>query len=152
MRERAGSCYFSSGSFPRERTESGAGLELLEKYGRVETAYGLKPEELLQRVANGVDALIVRSATKVTRQVFEAAGGNLKVVGRAGVGIDNVDLDAATEVATLPFNPAYVLDLPCACGRAYPSSAAPSYPGITAPVCPFSPSLHIWVLLHVRTG
>ena len=44
------------------------------------------------------DALIIRSATKVTREVFEAAGGRLKVVGRAGVGVDNVDLTAATEV------------------------------------------------------
>lgn len=34
----------------------------------------------------------------MTREVFEAAGGRLKVVGRAGVGVDNVDLTAATEV------------------------------------------------------
>ena len=44
------------------------------------------------------DALIIRSATKVTRAVFEASNGRLKVVGRAGVGVDNVDLTAATEV------------------------------------------------------
>ncbi len=45
------------------------------------------------------DALIVRSATKVTRQVLEAgAKGNLKIVGRAGVGYDNIDVDAASEL------------------------------------------------------
>ena len=39
-----------------------------------------------------------RRAVQVTREVFEASGGRLKVVGRAGVGVDNVDLTAATEV------------------------------------------------------
>ena len=43
-----------------------------------------------------VDALVVRSATRETREVFEAARGRLRDVGRAGVGIDNVDLQAAT--------------------------------------------------------
>ncbi|KAF7844449.1 D-3-phosphoglycerate dehydrogenase 3, chloroplastic-like [Senna tora] len=43
------------------------------------------------------DALIVRSGTKVSCEVFESCGGKLRVVGRAGVGIDNVDLAAATD-------------------------------------------------------
>lgn len=47
---------------------------------------------------------IVRSGTKVTREVFEASQGRLKVVGRAGVGIDNVDLQAATESGCLVVN------------------------------------------------
>lgn len=42
------------------------------------------------------DALIVRSETKVTEQVLAAAPG-LKLVGRAGTGVDNIDLDAATK-------------------------------------------------------
>jgi len=46
----------------------------------------------------------VRSATKVTREVFESSRGRLKVVGRAGVGIDNVDLAAATEHGCLVVN------------------------------------------------
>ena len=50
------------------------------------------------------DALIVRSGTKVGRDVFEASGGRLRVVGRAGVGIDNVDLAAATEHGCLVVN------------------------------------------------
>ncbi len=55
------------------------------------------PQRLVQDIA-GFDALIVRSATKVTRQVIEAGAaedGKLKIVGRGGVGTDNIDLDAA---------------------------------------------------------
>ena len=46
----------------------------------------------------GIDALLVRSATKVTREIIEAgARGNIKIIGRAGVGYDNVDVEAASE-------------------------------------------------------
>jgi D-3-phosphoglycerate dehydrogenase len=58
--------------------------------------------ELLQAVAE-VDALVVRSETKVTRKVMEAAP-RLKVVGRAGVGVDNVDQDAATDRGIVVMN------------------------------------------------
>jgi D-3-phosphoglycerate dehydrogenase / 2-oxoglutarate reductase len=50
--------------------------------------------ELLKQVGE-YEGLIVRSATKVTAEVFQA-GKKLKIVGRAGVGVDNVDLDEAT--------------------------------------------------------
>lgn len=80
-----------------------AGLDLLRSYGDVECLYNLSPEDLCSKIAE-CDALIVRSGTKVTRQVFEAAKGKLKVVGRAGVGIDNVDLQAATEFGCLVVN------------------------------------------------
>jgi len=53
------------------------------------------PEELLEMIPH-FDALIVRSRTKVTRDVMER-GKNLKVIGRAGVGVDNIDLEAASE-------------------------------------------------------
>ena len=43
--------------------------------------------------------LTSHSAAQVTKEVFQAAKGRLKVVGRAGVGVDNVDLNAATEVS-----------------------------------------------------
>ncbi|KAG9137640.1 hypothetical protein Leryth_011375 [Lithospermum erythrorhizon] len=79
------------------------GLELLRRYGNVECLYDLSQEELCKKIAS-CDALIVRSGTKVTREVFEAAQGKLKVVGRAGVGIDNVDLHAATEYGCLVVN------------------------------------------------
>lgn len=80
-----------------------AGLEVLRSFGNVDCSYNLTHEELCAKISL-CDALIVRSATKVTRQVFEAAKGRLKVVGRAGVGIDNVDLQAATEFGCLVVN------------------------------------------------
>ncbi|OAY69703.1 D-3-phosphoglycerate dehydrogenase 2, chloroplastic [Ananas comosus] len=80
-----------------------AGLELLRGFAEVDCGYNLPPEDLRARIAR-CDALIVRSGTKVTREVFEAAAGRLKVVGRAGVGIDNVDLQAATEHGCLVVN------------------------------------------------
>ena len=62
----------------------------------------LSEAELLPIVADAV-ALVVRSETKVTRKVIEAAP-NLRVVGRAGVGVDNVDIDAATQHGTVVMN------------------------------------------------
>ncbi len=73
-----------------------AGIELLrERECEVDVKLGMSPEELLAAVPS-YDALIVRSGTQVTREVVEA-GANLRVVGRAGVGVDNVDIEAATE-------------------------------------------------------
>ena len=60
----------------------------------VDVKPGLSPQELIQCIAD-YDGLAVRSATKVTAEVL-AAAGNLKVVGRAGIGVDNIDLEAAT--------------------------------------------------------
>jgi D-3-phosphoglycerate dehydrogenase len=80
-----------------------AGLELLKEFANVDCAYNLSPEELCTKISL-CDALIVRSGTKVSREVFESSGGRLKVVGRAGVGIDNVDLAAATEHGCLVVN------------------------------------------------
>ncbi|XP_078438269.1 D-3-phosphoglycerate dehydrogenase 3, chloroplastic-like [Wolffia australiana] len=80
-----------------------AGLDVLRKLANVECEYSLSQEELCAKISL-CDALIVRSGTKVTREVFEAAKGRLKVVGRAGVGIDNVDLQAATEFGCLVVN------------------------------------------------
>lgn len=80
-----------------------AGLDLLKSFANVDCSYNLSPEELCTKISL-CDALIVRSGTKVTREVFESSGGRLKVVGRAGVGIDNVDLSAATEHGCLVVN------------------------------------------------
>ncbi|XP_057797052.1 D-3-phosphoglycerate dehydrogenase 2, chloroplastic-like [Salvia miltiorrhiza] len=80
-----------------------AGLDLLRKFGHVECLYNQSLEELCGRIGE-FDALVVRSGTKVTRRLFEAAKGRLKVVGRAGVGIDNVDRQAATEFGCLVVN------------------------------------------------
>src|SRR5512143_4110205 len=62
----------------------------------------LTEQELLPVVAD-VSAMVVRSETKVTRKVIEAAS-KLRVVGRAGVGVDNVDVDAATERGVVVMN------------------------------------------------
>lgn len=63
---------------------------------------GLAPEELL-RVIPGYDALIVRSQTKVSAAVI-AAGTRLKVIGRAGAGVDNIDLNAASRSGIIVMN------------------------------------------------
>ena len=55
---------------------------------------GMKPEELIACIGE-YDGLAVRSATKVTADVLEAAE-NLKVIGRAGIGVDNIDVDGAS--------------------------------------------------------
>lgn len=62
----------------------------------------LKKEELLA-IIGGYDALIVRSATKVSRDIIEKAD-KLKVIGRAGIGVDNVDVEAATEKGIVVMN------------------------------------------------
>lgn len=80
-----------------------AGIDLLKKYANVDCSYDLSLEELCTKISL-CDALIVRSGTKVGRDVFESSRGRLKVVGRAGVGIDNVDLAAATEYGCLVVN------------------------------------------------
>lgn len=74
------------------------GLELLGSAEGIEVdeRKGVSPEELLE-IIGGYEGLIVRSATKVTAKVIEAAGGSLRVIGRAGIGIDNIDVEAATK-------------------------------------------------------
>src|SRR6267378_3758114 len=71
------------------------GLALLRARCEVRQTTGLKEADLAARVAD-VDALIVRSETKVTAPILDAAK-RLVVVGRAGVGVDNIDVPAATE-------------------------------------------------------
>ena len=80
------------------------GLKPLHKEPDIELVIGNKmsEDELAANIAS-FDALIVRSATKVTAKVIEAAN-NLKVIGRAGIGIDNIDLEAATRRGILVIN------------------------------------------------
>jgi D-3-phosphoglycerate dehydrogenase len=63
---------------------------------------GLKPDEL-KAIVGAYDGLAIRSATKVTKDVL-AAATNLKVVGRAGIGVDNVDIPAATARGVVVMN------------------------------------------------
>lgn len=80
------------------------GIEILKAGGEnvVDNKAGLSPEELLDIIEN-YDALVIRSASKVTAEVIEKAK-NLKVVGRAGVGVDNVDKNVATEKGIIVMN------------------------------------------------
>jgi len=80
------------------------GVEFLQKQDGFEVieAYGLSPEQVLEQ-AHDVSAIIVRSDTKVSKEVFEVAS-KLKAVGRAGVGVDNIDVQAATEKGVIVMN------------------------------------------------
>lgn len=72
-----------------------AGVQKLKDAGFEVVVDHLEPEDLKAQIKD-YDGLIVRSATKATREIIEAAD-NLKVIGRAGVGLDNVDREAAKE-------------------------------------------------------
>jgi D-3-phosphoglycerate dehydrogenase len=78
------------------------GLAELRRFAEVDVRLGLSGAELLNAVA-GVEALVVRSETRVTAEVIEA-GARLQVVGRAGVGVDNIDVEAATRRGVLVVN------------------------------------------------
>ncbi|MEE8546707.1 MAG: phosphoglycerate dehydrogenase [bacterium] len=83
---------------------SPAGVEILERSPglSVDVNVGLSPEELKKIIGN-YDALVIRSATKVTAEIIEAAS-NLKAVGRAGIGVDNVDIPEATKRGIVVMN------------------------------------------------
>jgi len=82
---------------------SNEGLDILNKAGtEVDIKLGLKPEEL-ESIISGYDALIVRSQTRVTAEVIKA-GKKLKVIARAGAGVDNIDVNEATEQGILVVN------------------------------------------------
>ena len=78
------------------------GVEVLRPHTDVDVRVGLKAPELLG-VVGEYDALIVRSETKVTAEVIEA-GKRLQVIARAGIGVDNIDLDAATSAGIAVVN------------------------------------------------
>ena len=78
------------------------GKQILARVGDVDEAFGLSEDELCERVQN-VDAIMVRSGTRITRRVFESAP-RLQIVGRAGVGVDNIDVPAATEHGVIVVN------------------------------------------------
>ncbi|MSQ15576.1 MAG: phosphoglycerate dehydrogenase [Dehalococcoidia bacterium] len=78
------------------------GIELLKKSVQLDVRLGISREDLLSCIGE-YDALIVRSETKVTEEVIQA-GRSLKVVGRAGVGVDNIDVDAATRHGVMVVN------------------------------------------------
>jgi D-3-phosphoglycerate dehydrogenase len=78
------------------------GLEILRAHHEVDEKLGLTPEELCG-VIGDYDALLVRSQVKVTPEIL-AHASRLVVIGRAGVGVDNVDLEAATKAGIVVVN------------------------------------------------
>ncbi|UCE55581.1 MAG: phosphoglycerate dehydrogenase [Desulfobacterales bacterium] len=81
-----------------------AGIKMFQEEQGIEVDVntGLGPNELKSIIGN-YDALVIRSATKVTEEILEAAK-NLKVIGRAGIGLDNVDIPAATKRGVVVMN------------------------------------------------
>ncbi len=115
-----------------------AGISVLETRGiEVEVRLGLTEEELAACI-DGFDGLIVRSHTQVTAKVIEAAAGRLRVIGRAGVSIDNIDLEAATEAGVVVCNAPnsnvmstaeYAMAMLLACARNIPQANAAMHEG-----------------------
>ncbi|HWR24593.1 MAG TPA: phosphoglycerate dehydrogenase [Methanosarcina sp.] len=81
---------------------SNEGLEILKEHFTVDVSTGLSEEELA-KIIKDYHALVIRSGTQVTQKIIEAAD-NLKIIGRAGVGVDNVDVDAATKKGIIVTN------------------------------------------------
>ncbi|WP_199248942.1 phosphoglycerate dehydrogenase [[Phormidium] sp. ETS-05] len=79
-----------------------AGIDILSQVAQVDVKTGLSPEELI-KIMPEYDALMIRSGTRVTKEAIEA-GTQLKIIGRAGVGVDNVDVPAATRQGIVVVN------------------------------------------------
>jgi D-3-phosphoglycerate dehydrogenase len=78
------------------------GLEVLRQDAEVEVRIDLTPQQLVETIGQ-YEAIVVRSGTKVTAEVIEA-GQRLRVIGRAGVGVDNIDVEKATERGIMVVN------------------------------------------------
>ncbi|MEB3199150.1 MAG: phosphoglycerate dehydrogenase [Synechococcaceae cyanobacterium] len=78
------------------------GIDILSQVAHVDVRTGLSPQELKDCIGD-YDALMIRSGTQVTAEVIDAAD-RLRIIGRAGVGVDNVDVPAATRRGVLVVN------------------------------------------------
>src|SRR5947199_310900 len=83
-------------------SEHGIAIFQSEKNIETDIKLGLKPEEL-KNIIGDYDALVVRSETKVTSDIISSAK-KLRVIGRAGVGFDNIDIAAATRAGIIVMN------------------------------------------------
>ncbi len=79
-----------------------SGLKILSQVATVDVKTGLTAEELIPIMAD-YDGIMIRSGTRLTKEVIEA-GKNLKIIGRAGVGVDNVDVPTATRMGIIVVN------------------------------------------------
>ena len=78
------------------------GIDILSQVATVDVKTNLKPDEL-KSIIGEYDALMIRSGTRATQEIIEA-GTKLKIIGRAGVGVDNVDVPAATRKGIVVVN------------------------------------------------
>jgi D-3-phosphoglycerate dehydrogenase len=78
------------------------GIDILSQVATVDVKTSLKPDEL-KAIIGEYDALMIRSGTRATQEIIEA-GTKLKIIGRAGVGVDNVDVPAATRKGIVVVN------------------------------------------------
>jgi D-3-phosphoglycerate dehydrogenase / 2-oxoglutarate reductase len=78
------------------------GIDIMKSVAEVDVKTGLKPEELIAIIGN-YEGLVVRSQTQVTAPIIDA-GKKLIIIGRAGVGVDNIDLEAATRRGIIVVN------------------------------------------------
>ncbi len=78
------------------------GIDILSQVAQVDVKTGLPAEELVKLIPE-YEALMLRSGTRVTREIIEA-GSQLKIIGRAGVGVDNIDVAAATRQGIVVVN------------------------------------------------
>jgi len=79
-----------------------AGIDILSQVATVDVKIGLTPEQFVQVIPE-YDALMIRSGSRITKEIIEA-GHQLKIIGRAGVGVDNVDVPAATRQGIVVVN------------------------------------------------
>ena len=79
-----------------------AGIDILAQVAQVDQRVGLSEDDLKAMIGD-YDALMIRSGTQVTADVIKA-GGRLRIIGRAGVGVDNVDVPTATQQGVLVVN------------------------------------------------
>lgn len=80
-----------------------AGLNILKQVADVNYEPGISNDDL-KKIIKDYNALLIRSGTKVTKEIINACSKEMKIIGRAGVGVDNVDLNAATEKGIIVVN------------------------------------------------
>ena len=119
-----------------------AGISVLKTRGLdIDIKLGMSEDELAACIGD-YDGVIVRSHTQITRKVIEAAGNRLKIIGRAGVSIDNIDLEGATERGIIVCNAPnsnimsaaeHAMALILSCARNVPQANEAMHAGIWTP-------------------
>ena len=79
-----------------------SGIAVLKQGSEVDYKPGISPDDLKECIRE-YDALLVRSQTKATKEILESAG-KMKIIGRAGVGVDNIDVETATDKGIIVVN------------------------------------------------